>query len=190
MFDISERKKAEDKIVQLQRELEALSYQDSLTALANRRMFDTIFSVEWSNARALGHPLSLILLDIDFFKQYNDHYGHLQGDECLKRVARVLDAAGSRTRDLCARFGGEEFVLVLPETDKEAALNVAERCRRLLSRESIEHAQSSVADVVTFSIGVGTIVPGAHDDPASFIDTVDRRLYRAKAAGRDGIKSA
>jgi diguanylate cyclase (GGDEF)-like protein/PAS domain S-box-containing protein len=190
MFDISERKKAEDKIVQLQRELEALSYQDSLTALANRRMFDTIFSMEWSNARALGHPLSLILLDIDFFKQYNDQYGHLQGDECLKRVARVLDAAGSRTRDLCARFGGEEFVLVLPGTGKEAALNVAQRCRRLLSREAIAHAQSSVADVVTFSIGVGTIVPGAHDDPASFIDTVDRRLYQAKAGGRDRIKCA
>jgi diguanylate cyclase (GGDEF)-like protein len=134
--------------------------------------------------------LSLILLDIDFFKQYNDQYGHLQGDECLKRVARVLDAAGSRTRDLCARFGGEEFVLVLPGTGKEAALNVAQRCRRLLSREAIAHAQSSVADVVTFSIGVGTIVPGAHDDPASFIDTVDRRLYQAKAGGRDRIKCA
>jgi diguanylate cyclase (GGDEF)-like protein/PAS domain S-box-containing protein len=189
MFDISERKKADDKIAQLQKELQALSYQDSLTALANRRMFDTIFSVEWSKARALGHPLSLILVDIDFFKQYNDHYGHLQGDVCLKRVAGVLDEAASRTRDLCARYGGEEFVLVLPDANEAAALNIAERCRKQLSREAIPHTQSRVADVVTFSLGVGTIVPGAHDDPLSFIELVDRRLYQAKQGGRDRIVS-
>jgi diguanylate cyclase (GGDEF)-like protein/PAS domain S-box-containing protein len=189
MFDISERKKAEDKILQLQEELHTLSYQDSLTALANRRMFDTLLEVEWAKARALGHPLSLIMVDIDCFKQYNDHYGHVQGDECLKRVARVLDAAATRTRDLCARYGGEEFVLVLPETNEAAALQVAERCRKMLAREGIQHAQSRVADVVTFSIGVGTIVPGARDRPAGFIELVDRRLYQAKSGGRDCIRS-
>jgi diguanylate cyclase (GGDEF)-like protein/PAS domain S-box-containing protein len=185
MFDISERKKAEDKIVQLQKELEALSYQDSLTSLANRRMFDTIFEVEWAKARALGHPLSLILVDVDLFKRYNDHYGHVQGDECLRRVARVLDGAASRTRDLCARFGGEEFVLVLPDTDAAAAASVAERCRRLLAKEAIPHARSDVCENVTFSMGVGTIVPGANDERDGFLELVDRRLYQAKAAGRD-----
>jgi diguanylate cyclase (GGDEF)-like protein/PAS domain S-box-containing protein len=189
MFDISERKKAEDKIVQLQKELEALSYQDSLTSLANRRMFDTLFEVEWAKARALGHPLSLVLVDVDFFKRYNDHYGHVQGDECLRRVAAVLDAAASRTRDLCARFGGEEFVLVLPETNEAAAQSVAERCRKLLAREEIPHAWSDVGAAVTVSIGVGTIVPGAHDAPERFIELVDQRLYRAKASGRDRIDS-
>lgn len=188
MFDISERKKADDKILQLQEELHALSYRDSLTSLANRRMFDTLLEVEWAKARALRHPLSLIMVDIDCFKQYNDHYGHVQGDECLKRVARVLDAAASRTRDLCARFGGEEFVLVLPDTDEAAALQVAERCRKMLAREGIPHAQSHVGNVVTFSMGVGTIVPGAHDQPAGFIELVDRRLYQAKAGGRDRIQ--
>jgi diguanylate cyclase (GGDEF)-like protein/PAS domain S-box-containing protein len=187
MFDISERKKAEDKIVRLQKELEALSYQDSLTSLANRRMFDTIFEVEWAKARALGHPLSLVLVDVDFFKRYNDQYGHVQGDACLRRVAAVLDEAASRTRDLCARFGGEEFVLVLPETNEAAALNVAERCRKLLAREAIPHAHSDAGDIVTVSIGVGTIVPGAHDEAGRFFELVDRRLYQAKAQGRDRI---
>jgi diguanylate cyclase (GGDEF)-like protein/PAS domain S-box-containing protein len=187
MFDISERKKAEDKIVQLQKELEALSYQDSLTSVANRRMFDSILEVEWAKARALGESLSLVLVDIDFFKQYNDHYGHPQGDECLKRVARVLDSAASRTRDLCARIGGEEFALVLPATREEAALNVVERCRKLLAREGIAHAGSSVAQTLTLSIGVGTIIPGAHDDMARFIEIVDRRLYTAKSSGRDRV---
>jgi diguanylate cyclase (GGDEF)-like protein/PAS domain S-box-containing protein len=185
MFDISERKVAEEKIIQLQRDLEILSYRDGLTGVANRRMFDTIYEVEWAKARALGEPLSLIVADIDYFKQYNDHYGHMQGDQCLKRVAKALDVAASRTRDLCARLGGEEFVLVLPATGEASALNVAERCRKLLAREEIAHAGSGVASLVTVSMGVGTIVPGAHDDAGAFLDMVDRRLYRAKAEGRD-----
>lgn len=187
MFDISERKKAEDKILQLQRDLETLSYRDSLTGVANRRMFDTIYDVEWAKARALGEPLSLIVADIDYFKQYNDHYGHMQGDQCLKRVAKALDLSASRTRDLCARLGGEEFVLVLPATGEDSALNVAERCRKLLAREEIEHAGSGVAKLVTMSMGLGTIIPGANDDQHSFLDMVDRRLYRAKAEGRDRV---
>lgn len=185
MFDISERKKAEDKILQLQRDLEILSYRDGLTGVANRRMFDTIYEVEWAKARALGEPLSLIVADIDYFKQYNDHYGHMHGDQCLKRVAKALDLAASRTRDLCARLGGEEFVLILPATGEMSALNVAERCRKLLAREKIAHAGSGVSSLVTISVGVGTIVPGAHDTANAFLDMVDRRLYRAKAEGRD-----
>ena len=190
MFDITERKQAEDKILQLQRELETLSYRDSLTGVANRRMFDTLYPVEWAKARALGEPLSLVVIDIDYFKQYNDHYGHVQGDDCLQRVAQVLDQGASRARALCARLGGEEFVLLLPATGEEAALGVAERCRRLLAREEIPHMRSGAGRTVTVSMGVGTILPGAHDDPAVFLDRVDRRLYQAKSAGRDRVCAA
>jgi diguanylate cyclase (GGDEF)-like protein/PAS domain S-box-containing protein len=187
MFDITERKQSEDKVLQLQRELEVLSYRDSLTGVANRRMFDTLYPVEWAKARAAGEPLSLVVIDIDYFKQYNDHYGHVQGDECLRRVAQALDTCGSRSRDLCARFGGEEFILLLPATDEDAARNVAERCRKLLAHKEIPHARSGVGRTVTVSLGVGTVVPGAQDDPNVFLDRVDRRLYQAKSAGRDRI---
>ena len=189
MFDITERKKAEDKILQLQEELRALSYQDSLTGLANRRMFDMLFEVEWAKARATRHPFSLVLIDIDFFKQYNDHYGHPQGDECLKRVARVLDTVAQRARDLCARLGGEEFALLLPETDEATAFRIASRCRALLSREAIPHPGSAIADVLTVSIGVATIVPGSQDSPAGLMAQADRRLYQAKSAGRNCIQN-
>ena len=189
MFDITERKKAEDKILQLQEELHALSYQDALTSLANRRLLDTLFEVEWAKARAIRHPLSLVLIDIDFFKQYNDHYGHPQGDECLKRVARVLDTAAQRARDLCVRLGGEEFALLLPETDEATALRIANRCRTLLLREAIPHPESAVADVVTVSMGVATIVPGSRDNPAGLMAQADRRLYQAKSAGRNCIQN-
>jgi diguanylate cyclase (GGDEF)-like protein/PAS domain S-box-containing protein len=187
MFDISERKKAEDKILQLQKELEALSYQDSLTQVANRRMFDTILDMEWTKARVTAQPLSLVLLDIDFFKAYNDRHGHPQGDICLRQVAKVLDEAASRTRDLCARLGGEEFALLLPATGALAALDVARRCRKLLAQVAIPHGGSLASDFVTCSMGVGTIVPGAQDTARAFIESVDRRLYQAKQGGRDRI---
>ena len=187
MFDITARKLAEDKILQLQRELEVLSYRDSLTNVANRRMFDTLYPVEWAKARATGEPLSLVIVDIDYFKQYNDHYGHVQGDECLRRVAQAMDAGASRTRDLCARLGGEEFVLLLPATDAAAARNVAERCRKLLANQAIAHARSGAGRTVTVSMGVGTIVPGSNDDASVFMDRIDRRLYQAKSAGRDRL---
>lgn len=187
MFDITARKQAEDKILQLQRELEVLSYRDSLTGVANRRMFDTLYPVEWAKAHATGEPLSLLVVDVDYFKQYNDYYGHMQGDECLRQVAAVLDAGASRSRDLCARLGGEEFVLLLPATDAEAARNVAERCRRLLAQKELAHARSGVGRLVTVSIGAGTIVPSKQDRAEVFLDRIDRRLYQAKSAGRDQV---
>jgi diguanylate cyclase (GGDEF)-like protein len=185
MFDITARKQAEDKILQLQQELEVLSYRDSLTGVANRRMFDTLYPVEWAKARATGEPLSLVVIDIDYFKQYNDHYGHVQGDECLRLVAQAMDAGASRTRDLCARLGGEEFVLVLPATDEAAAQRVSERVRQALFKAQIAHGASSVGQLLTVSQGVGTIIPSSTDTLTAFLDSVDRRLYRAKQAGRD-----
>lgn len=187
MFDISVRKKTEEDLISLQKKLEEFSFKDSLTGVANRRMFDSIMDIEWINARRTNQPLSLIMIDIDYFKQYNDHYGHIQGDYCLKRVGQVLSAAAGRARDFFARFGGEEFVVVLPETDAEAAKKVAERCRSLIFKEQIPHEKSQVSHILTISLGVGTIIPSHQDEPIAFIEEVDKRLYQAKQKGRNCI---
>ncbi|WP_301619240.1 sensor domain-containing diguanylate cyclase [Stutzerimonas stutzeri] len=185
MFDISERKQTEQQLLQLQKQLEELSYQDGLTGVANRRMFDSRLQMEWSNAQRNRLPLSLILLDIDYFKQYNDHYGHVRGDDCLKSVGQALSGAAVRPRDLLARYGGEEFVLLLPETDAQAAAQVAERCRQLIRGQNIQHAHSQVAPLLTISLGVGTLIPGPLDQPQAFLERVDRLLYKAKHQGRN-----
>src|SRR5450830_399241 len=187
MFDISERKKTEQQLITLQKELEELSFKDSLTGVANRRMFDSVMQLEWANARRNNQPLSLILFDIDYFKQFNDEYGHIQGDDCLKKVAKTLNQAATRPRDFFARFGGEEFVLVLPETDSESAKKVAERCRSLIFKEQIPHQKSQVSQILTISMGLGSIIPTHHDEPISFIEAVDKRLYQAKQNGRNCI---
>lgn len=189
MFDISERKKTEEKLIALQKELEALSFKDGLTGIANRRMFDSSLDTEWASARRSNQSLSLIVLDIDFFKQYNDLYGHIQGDKCLTNVAQTLKLAATRPRDIVARFGGEEFVLLLPETDESAALKVAERCHRLIEKLNIPHKKSDVSQFVTASIGVGTINPPAEMEPQNFIQAVDKLLYAAKQNGRNRIES-
>lgn len=185
MFDISERKQTEQQLLQLQKQLEELSYQDGLTGVANRRMFDSRLQMEWSNAQRNRLPLSLILLDIDYFKQYNDHYGHVRGDDCLKSVGQALSGAAVRPRDLLARYGGEEFVLLLPETDAQAAAQVAERCRQLIRGQNIQHAHSQVAPLLTISLGVGTLIPGPLDQTQAFLERVDRLLYKAKHQGRN-----
>jgi len=187
MFDISERKKNEEQILRLQKELEELSFKDGLTGVANRRMFDSIMEVEWASARRNHQPLSLIILDIDHFKQYNDGYGHIQGDECLRHVAQALSAVGTRARDFFARFGGEEFVLVLPETDMEAARKIAERCRSAIFKLQIPHEKSTTSQIVTVSLGVGTLVPSHDAEPITFIESVDRLLYKAKQNGRNCV---
>jgi diguanylate cyclase (GGDEF)-like protein/PAS domain S-box-containing protein len=187
MFDISERKRTEEKLLGLQKELEELSYKDGLTGVSNRRRFDAIMEIEWDNARRNKQPLSLVMLDIDYFKQYNDHYGHLEGDQCLKLVARILGAAATRARDFVARFGGEEFVLVLPETDEAAARKIAERCRELIAQAQIAHARSGIGTTLTISLGVNTVIPAHGDELLPFIESVDKRLYLAKQRGRNGI---
>jgi diguanylate cyclase (GGDEF)-like protein/PAS domain S-box-containing protein len=180
MFDISERKRTEEKLISLQKELEELSYKDGLTGVANRRRFDALMELEWANARRNKQPLSLVMLDIDYFKQYNDHYGHLDGDQCLKRVARILASAATRARDFVARFGGDEFVLVLPETDEQAALKIAERCRDLVATAQIPHQRSAIGSVLTISVGVNTMIPAHGDELLPFIETADKQLYQAK----------
>ena len=188
MFDISERKKTEEKLITMQKELEELSFKDGLTGVANRRMFDSVIELEWNNARRNQQPLSLIMFDIDNFKQYNDCYGHIKGDDCLKLVAQTLRSAATRAHDFFARIGGEEFVLVLPETDASAAAKIAERCRNLIFKEQIEHAASNISRIITISIGVGTIIPAHDDDAIDFIESVDKVLYTAKRNGRNRIE--
>ena len=188
MFDISERKRTEERLAQLQRELERLSLSDSLTGVGNRRMFDTVIAREWASAAASGKPLSLAMVDIDFFKSYNDYYGHLQGDECLKRIARVLgEAAGPNA--FLGRFGGEEFVLVLAETDADDAVRVAERCRMRIADEAIAHLRSPHGQLVTASFGVGTVVPNEGIDIMAFINLTDAQLYQSKDQGRNRISA-
>jgi diguanylate cyclase (GGDEF)-like protein/PAS domain S-box-containing protein len=185
MFDITERKKTELQLISLQRELEELSFRDSLTGVANRRKFDIVFEREWREARRNTQPLSLILFDVDHFKRYNDHYGHVEGDECLKRVAHTLACAAHRPRDFLARYGGEEFVLLLPANDEGAAKAVAERCRQALFKAQILHAASPISQLLTVSMGLGTVIPAEADERVHFFEVVDRRLYRAKQGGRD-----
>jgi diguanylate cyclase (GGDEF)-like protein/PAS domain S-box-containing protein len=186
MFDISERKKTEEKLAELQRELEALSFKDGLTGVGNRREFDAVLRHAWSAAQRHGAPLSLIMVDIDFFKSYNDYYGHVQGDECLKRVAGLLSDA-VRPGDFVGRFGGEEFVLVLPNTGSEAARQVAERCRDRIGAAQIAHERSPFRQTVTASFGVGSVIPDSSADPVEFVNLVDTQLYLAKDNGRDCI---
>ena len=190
MFDITERKRTEERLLGLQKQLEDFSFRDGLTGVANRRKFDAVLDEEWTEARRHTQPLSLILFDIDFFKQYNDRYGHVQGDECLRRVGELLAGAAVRPRDLVARYGGEEFVMVLPATDEAAARRVAERCRQALFKAQILHAGSAIGQLLTISQGLGSIIPTASDTPMQFLDLVDRRLYRAKQGGRDRVVGA
>ncbi len=190
MFDISETKKTEQDVLKLQKQLQEFSFKDGLTGVSNRRMFDTVLEEEWLQAQRNHQPLSLIMLDIDYFKQYNDCYGHVQGDDTLKRIAAVLNGACTRARDFFARYGGEEFALILPETDRAAAIKMAERCRSLIFKEQILHEQSEVSQILTISIGVDTIIPTHDDNQLTFIEAVDKLMYRAKAGGRNRIVHA
>jgi diguanylate cyclase (GGDEF)-like protein len=150
-------------------------------------MFDIVYSREWADAQRTQKPLSMVLFDIDYFKQYNDCYGHLRGDDCLKRVAQLLDGTNKRPRDFFARYGGEEFILLLPETDAIAAKQVAERCRLSVLDEKIIHDGATGSAVLTVSLGVGTVSPGSQDEGHAFIHQVDQRLYRAKTQGRNRV---
>lgn len=187
MFDISERKKTEEQLLIMQKQLEEFSYKDGLTGVANRRMFDTVLEREWLAARQHQHPLSLIMIDIDYFKQFNDFYGHLRGDEVLKQVAQTLSQAGVRAKDFFARFGGEEFALILPETNGLSASKIAERCRHLVFKEQIPHAKSEASHILTISVGAGSMTPGATDDLKTFVESVDALMYQAKHDGRNRI---
>ncbi|MEO5336433.1 MAG: diguanylate cyclase [Magnetospirillum sp. WYHS-4] len=167
--------------------LAKLSTTDALTGIANRRRFDEVFELEWTRAMRSGAPLSLILIDVDHFKWYNDEYGHAMGDQCLAAVAKAMSALVVRATDLAARYGGEEFACVLSNTDNAGALVVAEKIREAVAALEVEHKKSSAADHVTISIGVATVRPSKMDNPKDFFERADQCLYKAKESGRNRV---
>ncbi len=181
----------------LQRELEAsnrelhrISCQDGLTGIFNRRHFDTYLDQEWARALREGSNIALVIADIDYFKAYNDHYGHPAGDECLQNVARVFREVLQRPGDLAARYGGEEFVMVLPKTDLEGAAVIAESVRARVERLNIAHEFSKAANYVTLSAGVATVRPNPRMRPPELVGLADKALYQAKQAGRNRCEQA
>lgn len=190
MFDISERKRMEEELLELNRQLQELSRRDGLTGVGNRLLFTQRLTEDWARALRTQQPLSLILLDIDFFKQYNDCYGHLQGDACLQQIAGALARLPLRSTDLFARYGGEEFVLLLPDTPNDAAARIAERCREAVADLQIVHQESSCAAQVSISLGVSTLVPAAGMSPEILLARADKQLYQAKALGRNCVCNA
>jgi diguanylate cyclase (GGDEF)-like protein len=168
-------------------ELQRLASVDGLTQIPNRRCFDKKLELEWQLMEREKESLSLILCDIDFFKLYNDHYGHQGGDECLKKVAEILASKAQRAGDLAARYGGEEFAVILSRTDVQGAKQVAEAIRSDLKAAAIFHAASKVSKFITLSMGIATTVPAAGLSIEELIGQADRALYRAKLEGRDRI---
>lgn len=165
--------------------LHRLSVLDGLTGIANRRHFDNTLDQEWKRCSREKSMLSLILLDIDSFKKYNDNYGHQGGDDCLRQVASALNKAMRRPGDFIARYGGEEFVAILPDTDNAGAAIIAEHMRANVEEMNIPHAYSLAADHVTISLGVATVVPDADAEPKSLVEAADALLYQAKESGRN-----
>lgn len=164
-----------------------LSAEDPLTQLANRREFDRRLALEWGRARRGGYPVALILADVDFFKSFNDRYGHPAGDACLKRVAAILRSVPQRSSDLAARLGGEEFGVLLPCTTIEDATQLAEQMREAVLALDIPHETSGVSAVVTISFGVAAIHPGLRNDSAELLAGADAALYKAKKEGRNQV---
>ncbi|MFM7066250.1 MAG: diguanylate cyclase [Gammaproteobacteria bacterium] len=169
--------------------LELLASEDALTGLPNRRAFDDALATAWSSCARARQPLSIALLDIDHFKAYNDHFGHPQGDSCLREVARVLQRVVRRRTDLVARYGGEEFLLLMPQTDAEGALLFAERVREAIEARGLAHAPGLPRPVVTVSIGVVTTAPDPVSMPEALFFAADAALYEAKAEGRNCVRS-
>jgi diguanylate cyclase (GGDEF)-like protein len=165
--------------------LRALILTDGLTGVANRRAFDERLETEWRRCGRASLPVALILVDIDHFKLYNDHYGHPGGDATLVQFAGAMARAAGRPQDLVARYGGEEFAILLPQLDTRGATGVAHRLMHQLEMLAIPHAASPTAPHLTASMGIASMVPGDHSAPADLVQVVDALLYQAKAAGRN-----
>ncbi|WP_409275282.1 PAS domain S-box protein [Neobacillus sp. SCS-31] len=185
--DATERKEKEKSLETANDFLKVLSSLDGLTGISNRRYFEEILEKEWERNKANETPLSAIMLDIDCFKLYNDTFGHLAGDDCLKQVASVIRDALKRPRDLAARYGGEEFIILLPETDKAGALLIAETIRESIRKQEIPHTSSEIDSYITISAGYATIVPDAQFEPKDLIREADIALYQAKRNGKNKV---
>jgi len=179
--DITDRK-------QLEEELRQLTTEDSLTRVFNRRFFDESLEQEWRRMMRIQHPISMLMIDVDRFKHYNDTYGHIAGDVCLRQIAAELTRQMRRAGDIVARYGGEEFAIILPETDAEAAKVLAETLRESIESLSLEHIGIPDESVVTLSIGIATLVPTASQNAIRLVSLADKALYRAKAGGRNQVQ--
>jgi diguanylate cyclase (GGDEF)-like protein len=185
--EIEERKRVEKALEKANRELEQLASLDGLTHIANRRQFDATLAREWKRLSRDAKPLSLIICDIDFFKKYNDTYGHVSGDDCLIKVAEAITSAVHRPADMVARYGGEEFAVIIPETDLGGAVMVAEKIRKAVTELAIPHANSEVAPVISLSLGVTAMAPEPEKPRQTIILCADELLYQAKATGRNRV---
>lgn len=185
-----------DRRMELMRELEEankklqrLTFIDGLTGIANRRFFDQTLESEWNRVKRDKKPISLVMIDIDFFKKYNDHHGHQGGDDCLIQVAQAIDKVQHRPGDLSARYGGEEFTIIFPDTNAEQALNLAEKCKSNVVGLKIPHGNSDVSEYVTLSLGVATMTPSIDLQFSTLIHRADKALYKAKEQGRNRVES-
>lgn len=178
-----------NNLLELNKILVDMANVDGLTKIPNRRRFDEYLEQEWHRCLRLDAPLSLILMDIDFFKPFNDNYGHIAGDECLQQVATYLAKAMVRSIDLVARYGGEEFVCVMPDTDIHGLNVMAERFQESISALAWPHAHSSVTNIITLSMGGATMVPTAGHTKEGIIKAADNNLYKAKESGRNRLVS-
>jgi diguanylate cyclase (GGDEF)-like protein/PAS domain S-box-containing protein len=183
--DITDIRKAEQRARELNQELEKLSLLDGLTGINNRRYFDKHIAREWKNSLRSKKPLSLILIDVDYFKKFNDTYGHQKGDISLKEIANTIRSAVLRPSDFVARYGGEEFAVVLPNTDETGARKVAERLREMVEGLRIENSRSKVSSFITISLGATTIIPDNLITVSEFIKMADEALYKSKDNGRN-----
>jgi diguanylate cyclase (GGDEF)-like protein len=186
--EMDSRKKIAHELEEANRKLQLLSILDELTGISNRRQFNKVLDKEWRRSLRDNKPISLIILDIDFFKLYNDNYGHQAGDYCLKQVANVLNTMVRRPGDLAARYGGEEFAIVLPDTNSENAAKYAEKIQTSIDSLHIPHEYSKVSKYITGSMGVATVIPDNETTPANLIKLADDALYQAKQEGRNRIK--
>jgi len=170
--------------------LERMSMTDALTNLHNRRQLNLRLEEEWHRGMRHQTPLTLLMLDIDYFKQYNDTYGHSSGDRCLAQIAEVIEKSLERPSDFAARYGGEEFSVLLPETPTDGGIQIAQRVMEAVHALQIEHKNSTAAPYVTVSIGVASITPDAHTSEQALLDAADKNLYQAKESGRNRIEPA
>lgn len=175
------------RIVNQYKLLDQLAYLDGLTEIPNRRRFEEVYQNECLRAVRSKKFLSLGMADVDFFKQYNDHYGHAKGDQALQMIARVLQTSVKRPADLVARYGGEEFVIILPETDNKSGLLVAEHIRTAIAKLDIAHVTSTIADHITISVGLATARLNKSFRPEILLEAADRNLYTAKQSGRNRV---
>ncbi|MDH3997237.1 MAG: diguanylate cyclase [Desulfuromonadales bacterium] len=178
------------RLAEMNLELEKLSTTDSLTGLANRRFFNEFLSREWMREQRGKQPFSIIMIDIDHFKKYNDHYGHPAGDLCLQKVSKALQSALCRGGDMLARYGGEEFIAILPHTDLNGATELAASFHSQVRELGILHCESAVSSIVTISAGIASVIPDRNLSSAQVIAMADKALYRAKAAGRNQSMAA